>query len=216
MQLEPDRVVRVDHRLREPVQVASPDPVQCRGEPLAVATEALQNRRQGCADRLDGRIYLRQAADDRGVVVRVRMVVHDRPTCRISRIRAKLPVRAQSQEALVAFEEPAVGPFHLAAAAGAVQFPGQQCLAVGPTIGGEHPARHPALTVAGVAHRLQGCKQERRLVDSHAGDLGNQRHVDEAPDPERMHDSQVGAAGAGHGAHASAGSRRASRTSTSG
>gem|GEM_PF-6605518 len=216
MQLEPDRVVRLDHRLREPVQVATRDPIQRRGEPLAVAAETLQERRQSSADRLDCRVGFGQTADDRFVVGRVRMVVHDRLAGRITRIGSELPVGAEPQEALVALEESAVGPFHLGTAAQSGQLLGQQYLAVGPAIRGEHPARHPALAVAGVTRSLQGREHGCRLVDGHAGHLGHQRRVDEAPNPQDVHDAKVGGAGAGHGANASAGSRRASRSNTNG
>src|SRR4051794_14243701 len=54
VQLEPDGVVRIDHRLGQPVQVARFDLVDGGVEPRTVSAEALSARTQFAAHRLDG------------------------------------------------------------------------------------------------------------------------------------------------------------------
>ena len=71
MQLEPDRVVRVDHRLGEPVGSPRTHAFERVAEPATVALVTIEFGLQIDENRLDSFVELSELVDDAEVVVRV-------------------------------------------------------------------------------------------------------------------------------------------------
>ena len=148
MQLEPHRVVRVDHRLREPVDVAALHP----GAGVGRAGRRSGPKRSSVAARsaqigLHGVVDLAEPRDHLGVVGGVGVVVE-----RARALVAHLPGGAGGQQVLVDLQEPLVGRGdgrrgrpRASSSAASSRSPSRASL------GGEQPARHPAVAAPGEA-----------------------------------------------------------------
>src|SRR4051794_28334997 len=195
VQLEPHRVVRVDQRLGEPLEIAGLDALDGGRQAPAVAAEPGQQLTETVDRRQGAFVKGAQVGEDAGVVPGVAVVVDDRLAVDL----AQLPGAGRGEQHGIQGEELLVGGLDLGLASSGSQFAGHQLGVKRSACRGQRPPGDATLAVTRQIVRAEIGEDGFDICRRHPGRLHDRPGVGEALQPQGSDDEKTRFSRVGHG-----------------